>query len=111
MRKRDWESAMRGSWRGQLKVAKCYFEGIGVDIDYKEAVKWYELAAVNYDWGDLGINDAALRLAQCYREGLGVEVDFEKAAEWYDKAGWHKLAELVRLYGNDAENNDPDCPW
>lgn len=100
-------AAKQGDWYGQLLVADCFFEGDGVKQDYVEAVKWYELAATNpNEW-----NHAALQLAQCYREGLGVKKDLEKAAEWYDKAGDHKYAELIRTYGDDADEHDPDFPF
>lgn len=100
-------AAKQGDWYGRLLVADCYFNGDGVKQDYKEAVKWYELAAANpNEW-----NHAALQLAQCYREGLGVKKDLEKAAEWYDKAEWHDKAQLIRTYGDDADEHDPDLPF
>ena len=100
-------AAKQGDWYGQLLVADCFFEGDGVKQDYVEAVKWYELAATNpNEW-----NHAALQLAQCYREGLGVKKDLERAAEWYDKAEWHDKAQLIRTYGDDADEHDPDLPF
>lgn len=104
-------AAKQGYWYGQISVADCYFKGDGVKQDYKEAVKWFELAGTNpnkeiFDW-----NHAALQLAQCYREGLGVKKDLEKAAEWYDKAEWHDKAQLIRTYGDDADEHDPDFPF
>ena len=116
------KAAKQGYWYGQLLVADCYFEGDGVKRDYKEAVKWYESGVAQFDnehsdrvdeevGEDLSILTAVNRLAQCYREGLGVRKDLEKAAEWYDKTGWHKYAELIRTYGDDADQHDPDLPW
>lgn len=104
-------AAKQGDWHGRLLVADCYFKGDGVKLDYQEAVKWYELAGTNSDKEIFGWNHAALQLAQCYKEGLGVKKDLEKAAEWYDKAEWQKYAELIRTYGDDADENDPDCPF
>lgn len=104
-------AAKQGDWYGRLLVADCYFKGNGVKQDYKEAIKWYELAGTNPDKEILEWNHAALQLAQCYREGLGVKKDLEKAAEWYDKAEWQKYAELIRTYGDDADEHDPDCPF
>lgn len=104
-------AAKQGDWYGQLLVADCFFEGDGVKQDYKEAVKWYELADTNPDKEILEWNHAALQLAQCYREGLGVKKDLEKAAEWYDKAEWHDKAQLIRTYGDDADEHDPDLPF
>ena len=104
-------AAKQGSWKGEVLVADCYFKGEGVKLDYKEAVKWYELAAAHPDKEVWNWDHPAKQLAQCYKEGLGVRKDLEKAAEWYDKAGNHKYAELIRTYGDDADMNDPDCPW
>ena len=58
-----------------------------------------------------GDKNTMLQLAQCYREGLGVKKDLEKAAEWYDKAEWHNKAQLIRTYGDDADEHDPDIPF
>ena len=115
-------AAKQGDWYGQLLVADCYFEGDGVKRDYKEAVKWYESGVAQFDnehsdrvdeevGEDLSILTAVNRLAQCYRDGLGVKKDLEKVAEWYDKAGWHSRAELIRKYGDDADEHDSDLPW
>ena len=115
-------AAKQGDWYGRLLVADCYFEGDGVKRDYKEAVKWYESGVAQFDnehsdrvdeemGEDLSILTAVNRLAQCYRDGLGVKKDLEKVAEWYDKAGWHSRAELIRKYGDDADEHDPDCPF
>lgn len=104
-------AAKQGDWYGQLLVADCFFEGDGVKQDYVEAVKWYELAAAHPDKKVWDWDHPAKQLAQCYREGLGVKKDLIKAAEWYDKAGNHKYAELIRTYGDDADEHDPDRPW
>lgn len=104
-------AAKQGYWLGEVLVADCYFKGDGVKVDYTEAVKWYELAAAHPDKKVWDWDHPAKQLAQCYKEGLGVKKDLEKAAEWYDKAGNHKYAELIRTYGDDADKNDPDCPF
>ena len=98
-------AAKQGDWYGRLLVADCYFKGDGVKQDYKQAVKWYELAGTNPDKEILEWNHAALQLAQCYMEGFGVKKDLERAAEWYDKA------QLIRTYGDDADEHDPDFPF
>ena len=104
-------AAKQGDWYGQLLVADCFFEGDGVKQDYVEAVKWYELAAAHPDKKVWDWDHPVKQLAQCYSEGLGVKKDLEKAAEWYDKTGNHKYAELIRTYGDDADEYDPDRPW
>lgn len=109
-------AAKQGDWYGQLLVADCYFKGDGVKLDYTEAIKWYELTAAHLDKNGVlnwayPVGYPASLIAQCYREGLGVKKDLEKAAEWYDKAGNHKYAELIRTYGDDADEHDPDLPF
>ena len=104
-------AAKQASWYGEVLVADCYFKGDGVKMDYKEAVRWYELAATHPDKRFMEWNHAALQLAYCYREGLGVKKDLAKAAEWYDKADCHKEAELIRLYGDAAEEHNLDIPF
>ena len=64
----------------QHLLAECYFYGMGVDEDEKEAVKLYRMAA------ERDYAPAQFRLGQCYEEGTGVEKDMEKALEWYRKA-------------------------
>ena len=109
-------AAKQGDWYGELLVADCYYKGDGVKQDYKEAVKWFELAAAHPDknvvlnW-PYPVGYPASLIAQCYKEGLGVKKDLEKAAEWYDEAGNHKYAELIRKYGDAADKYDPDCPF
>ena len=39
------QNAENGLVSAQLELAKCYFEGNGVDQSQSEAVKWFELAA------------------------------------------------------------------
>ena len=54
-----------------------YYSGSGVTQDYAEAVKWYELAALQ------GNEFARYNLGFMYRHGTGVEHDDAKAVNWY----------------------------
>ena len=38
-------SAQQGDKYGQYHLAKCYWDGFGVEKDYNEALKWFELSA------------------------------------------------------------------
>ena len=51
------------------------------DRDYKEAFKWYRMAA------EEGIAVAQTNLGLIYENGLGVEQDFVQAHKWYNIAG------------------------
>jgi len=63
-----------------MQVALFYSRGIFVKQDYKEAAKWYNLAAAK------GNDVAMFHLGLIYQEGLGVEADPSKALEWWQKA-------------------------
>ena len=51
-----------------------------VPKDYKEAVKWYKLAA------DQGNEEAQYKLGNCYYNGNGVDKNIEEAVKWYKLA-------------------------
>jgi TPR repeat protein len=59
----------------------AYAEGLGVERDYKEAARLYEIDA-NQEGGD----DSAYRLALLYLSGRGVIKDVEEALKWFKRA-------------------------
>ena len=72
--------AEKGDATAQRYLGSCYRDGIGVDKDYAEAVKWYRKAAEQND------TTAQNCLAGCYSTGNGVNQDFAKAVMWWRKA-------------------------
>jgi hypothetical protein len=54
-----------------------YETGLGVSVDYAEAVKWYRKAA------DQGDKAAQSKLAVAYENGTGVERDYVEAYMWW----------------------------
>ncbi len=68
-----------------------YQNGKGVTQDYKEAVRWYTLAAKK------GEDRAQNNLGNMYRNGQGLAKDFVRAHMWYNIAsavgGDKKIAE------------------
>ena len=73
-------AAARGSVDAQNMLGSKYFNGIGVSQDYREAARWYRMAAERGDEGGqrcLGI---------LYEEGKGVPRDLMKALYWYNLA-------------------------
>jgi len=61
-------------------MGTAYDEGLGVDVDYPEAVRWYRRsAAMNHVLG-------AHNLGNTYRDGRGVEVDPAAAVKWWLRA-------------------------
>jgi TPR repeat protein len=73
-------AAKAGHGDSQYNVALMYEKGIGVGKDEKQAVTWYDKAALQ------GNAAAQYNLAVLYENGRGTEVDFAKANEWYRKA-------------------------
>lgn len=59
----------------------AYFNGQGVEIDYKKSFDCFVIAA-----DKLKHVDAFLRLGKAYENGFGVMQDYDKALFWYEKA-------------------------
>jgi TPR repeat protein len=72
--------AEQGDAKSHLKMALMYKNGQGVQQDYEEAVKWYQLAA------EQGDSDAQYMLGLMYKNGQGVQQDYEEAVKWYQLA-------------------------
>ena len=62
----------------------------GVPQDYKEAVKWYQLAA------EQGDADAQYRLGISYKKGQGVLQDYKEAVKWLLKSAEQKNINSVK---------------
>ena len=58
-----------------------YEKGTGVPQDYKEAIKWYRLAA------DQGFASAQTNLGERYEKGKGVPQDYLLAHMWFNLSG------------------------
>ena len=55
----------------------AYENGMGVQVDFKEAAKWYRAAA------EQGDALAQANLGQLYFDGRGVEFNLEQAYKWF----------------------------
>jgi len=61
----------------QAELGRCYARGLGVEQDYREAARWYHLAAEQK-------HPAALTaLGELCEAGRGVERDYTEAAKFY----------------------------
>jgi len=78
--KENKNAAAEGGKEAQNSLGLKYRDGLGVEQDFKEAVKWFEKAA------NQGVADAQNILGGMYAEGLGVEQDFKEAVKWFEKA-------------------------
>ena len=77
------EKAKRGKADDQYAAGLMYMPGGEFPINYKEALKWFDLAAKQ------GHAGAEFNLGLLFRNGRGVLQDFTAAAQWIEKAA-HK---------------------
>ncbi len=82
--------AERGDAASQNLVGEMYAKGTGVPQDYKEAARWYRLAA------DQGLAAAQKHLAELYEVGQGVPLDSAEALKWCQRAA--EQGHLVAQY-------------
>jgi TPR repeat protein len=106
-----WESACEENWRYydvMLKLAHLYGDGIEMEPDYENALKWWRQLAEN-DSGEFGeegaFSEAMYQLACYYYEGKGVEKNTKFALKCFK----HTI-DLYRQESciQDNEGDDPD---
>ena len=101
--------AESGDAAAQTLLAGMYSKGAGAPQDYKEAAKWYRLAA------DQNHAGAQKHLGELYEAGQGVTRDEAQAAKWYQRAAEQGYAEaqysLAVLYviGQGVTRNDVEA--
>ncbi|MDD4927876.1 MAG: SPOR domain-containing protein [Gallionella sp.] len=78
--------AAAGDADAQLNMGGMYFKGGDVEQDYKEAARWFRLAAHQ------GHPRAQFNLGMMYDTGQGVKQDHKEAAWWYHLAADQGLA-------------------
>ena len=64
----------------QFNLGCCYRDGIGVELNYEEMLKYFRLAV------DQGNANAQFNLGFCYYIGQGVEQDYDEAFRLYQLA-------------------------
>ena len=74
-------------------IGVLYETGQGVKQNFREAFRWYEMAAKP------GLPTAQCNLGQLYATGRGVKADPAKASEWYLKAARQGHAQAQFLLG------------
>jgi TPR repeat protein len=91
-------NAEQGQPQAMLNVGILYEQGLGVRLNFSNALSWYEKAAL------AGEKEGWTRLGLCYETGMGATADmaravtcFEKAAELGSGPARHKLASLYFL--------------
>jgi TPR repeat protein len=83
--------AERGDAQAQNSLGAMYYNGKGVVKDFKEAVKWYRLAAAQ------GNISAQVNLASMYYEGEGVVENFVRAHMWLNIAAAQGSPDAARM--------------
>jgi len=68
------------SLQDTLTVANWFYSGLGTEVNYSLAYKYYQRAA------DANSVVAFNHLGEMYRFGYGVKIDFEQAKHWYKQA-------------------------
>ena len=87
------QRAASGDIAGQRSLGVAYDFGHGVQQNYVEAARWYQLAA---DHGDA---IAQNNLGSLYENGLGVPKDYSKALALYQKSAAQGLAMAQNSFG------------
>jgi TPR repeat protein len=69
--------AISGDEMAQLNVGICYFNGYGINQDYKEAVVWFLKASEKNN------SEAQCYLGVCYSDGKGIAKNRQESFKWY----------------------------
>ncbi len=80
------ERAKLGDADAQFNLGFCYEQGDDIKLDYKEAVKWYLIAAGQ------GYAQAQCSLGVMYLNGNGVTQNYPEALKWFQLAAEHGYA-------------------
>ncbi len=86
--------ANEGDVKAQYDLGECYYKGIGVDISYEKAIKWWRKSAVQ------GNVDAQYNIGLCYYKGEGVDKNTTIAKYWLEKACSNDKKEACKLLEN-----------
>jgi hypothetical protein len=97
-----WMAALDGDETAQYNLALCYYSGLGVKQDFKEAVRRFS-DLVKCGRGPL-VAQSKYILGTCYRDGKGVPKDPKQAAAWFDKIaayGFPNDAHIFSIHDED----------
>lgn len=97
--------AKKGSKAAQFIIAKCYFEGKGVEKNEKTGFDYLNMLVAQettttepekFDWDDKRWGGYIYyQLSECYRLGLGVAIDQNKEIEFLDKSLCENCLEAI----------------
>ena len=100
----------KGYAPAQHNLATMYATGSGVERDFKEALKWFAVAA------EQGIAESQFSLGLAYLKGNGIHQNFKEAAKWYQMASEQELARaqngLAEMYNEGKSvSYNPEMAW
>lgn len=80
-----------GDPTGQFYYGVCLNMGLGCEVDYREAIKWWIKAA------NQGQSDAQFNLGNYYYNGYHIRKDYKKAVYWLEKSALqgHQAAQAL----------------
>jgi len=84
-------NASKGNMHAAHMLGIYYMDGMGVEENFKEAVKWFRLAG-NHP-------DTQFDLGSCYNEGKGVKKDYKKAIQLFENAAQHEHTKSIYKLG------------
>jgi uncharacterized protein len=93
--------AQQGNPIAQFNLGALYSNGQGVTQDFKEAIKWFQLAAKQE------YPNAQYSLGLRYMQGQGVAQDFKEAIKWFRRAeenGFTKARGLIEVIQKAQEH-------
>lgn len=80
----------------QNNLGNCYFKGLGISLDYIQAVSLFKKAAIK------GSACAQFNYALCLENGKGTDKNLNEALKWYQKSadkGYESAKQKIRKYG------------
>lgn len=96
-------AARNGDPIALFEVGARYTDGRGVEANFAEAAKWYQLAA------DKGLAPAQYRLANLYEKGTGLPRDMSLAKRYYEMSAMagnaSAMHNLAVIYASGADGN------
>lgn len=99
-------SANEGNPQAQFLIGKMYMLGLGVSVDYTEAMSWYKKSA------NAGYAFAYNNIGAMYMQGWGIPRDASEAMKWYLKAAEKGVAVAQTNIGSLYRTGDgieKDC--
>ncbi len=98
--------------QAMYKLGKIYLHGNGVTQSYKEAIKWFLLAAQKENY------EAMYELGEIYLHGNGVTQNYKEAIKWFllaaQKENYEAMYELGEIYSYGIgvpKNHEKALEW